>query len=98
MPTYKPISDRVLVRPIEANEEKVGGIIIPDTAKEKPQEGEVVSTGPGRLLESGKLLGPEVKAGDRILFGQYAGTELKKGAERFLIMREDEIFAVVEKG
>jgi len=97
MSNYKPISDRILVKPIEAGEEKAGSIIIPDTAKEKPQEGEVVSVGPGRILETGKLQAPEIKAGDRVLFGQYAGTELKKGTERFLIMREDEIFAVIER-
>ncbi len=97
MSNYKPVADRVLVRPIELQEEKVGGIIIPDTAKEKPMEGEVLATGPGRVLETGKVQAPEVKPGDRVLFGQYSGTEFKRGAERLLIMREDEIFAVVER-
>ena len=97
MKNFKPVADRIIVKPMDAGEQIRGGIIIPDTAKDKPQEGEVVSVGPGRTLETGKVQPPEVKAGDKVLFGQYAGTEFKLGADRLLIMREDEVFAVVER-
>jgi len=92
----KPLSDRVLVKPIEREEEKVGGIIIPDTAKEKPQEGEVVAVGPGKLLESGERQAPSVAVGNKILYGKYSGTEIKYGSEDYLIMREDDILAIIE--
>ena len=91
----KPLSDRVLVRRLEDDEEqKVGGIIIPDTAKEKPQEAKVVAVGPSRL-EEGKHVAPEVKKGDKVLIGKYSGTEVKINGDEHLIMREDDILAIV---
>ena len=93
----KPLNDRVLVLRIEDTEKTVGGIIIPDTAKEKPQEGKVIAVGGGRLNEEGKRLPLEVKADDRILFGKYSGTEIKIDGVEHLIMREDDILAIVEK-
>jgi chaperonin GroES len=92
----KPLHDRVIVRRIEEEEKTKGGIIIPDTAKEKPVEGEIVAAGDGKLLENGKKQALEVKKGDRVLFGKYAGTEIKIDGEEHLIMREDDIIAVVE--
>jgi chaperonin GroES len=92
-----PLNDRVLVRRIEANEEMRGGIVIPDTAKEKPQEAEVVAVGPGKLSDDGKRLQMNVKAGDRVLIGKYSGTEIKLGDEEHTILREDEILAIVQK-
>jgi chaperonin GroES len=91
----RPLHDRVIVKRIEEEEKTKGGIIIPDTAKEKPQEGRVVSVGPGRR-EDGKLIPTDVKAGDRILFSKYAGTELKLNGEEHLIMREDDILGIIE--
>ena len=90
-----PLSDRVLVRRLEAAEEKRGGIIIPDTAKEKPQQGEVIAVGPGRLTEEGKRVAPDVKKGQRILIGKYSGTEVKIDGEEFVIVREDDILGIV---
>ncbi len=92
----KPLADRILVKREEAAETVRGGIIIPDTAKEKPQEGRVVAVGPGKLDESGKRVPLEVKKGDRILMGKYAGTEVKIDGEEHLIMREDDVLAVIE--
>ena len=92
----RPLHDRVIVRRLEAQESKMGSIIIPDSAKEKPQQGEVVSVGNGRLLENGERVAPDVKPGDRILFGKYSGSEVKVGGEEYLIFREDEILAVLE--
>ena len=94
---FRPLHDRVLVRRIEQQEKTAGGIIIPDTAKEKPQEGEVIAAGAGVKTEDGKLLPLDVKAGDRILFGKYAGTEVKLDGEEHLILREDDILGVIEK-
>jgi chaperonin GroES len=91
----KPLADRVLVRALEEAEVKRGGIIIPDTAKEKPQEGEVIAVGPGRLSDKGERIGPEVKKGDRVLFGKYSGTEVTVGDDSLLIMRESDIFAIL---
>ena len=91
----KPLYDRILVKRIEEKEQKKGGIIIPDTAKEKPQEGEVVAVGSGKILDDGKIVPLEVKKGDKILFGKYSGTEVKVDGEEFLMMREDEILGVV---
>lgn len=91
----QPLGDRILIKPIELAEEKIGGIIIPDTAKEKPQEGEVVAIGPGRLLENGQRQAPSVAVGDKVLYGKYAGTEVKSGGEEYLIVREDDILAKV---
>ena len=93
----KPLSDRVLVLRIEEDEETGGGIIIPDTAKEKPQEGKVVAAGPGRLDENGKRIPMSVKKNDRILFGKYAGTEIQIEGVEHIIMREDDILGIVEK-
>ena len=93
----RPLQDRVLVRRLQEEEKTKGGIIIPDTAKEKPIEGEVVAVGNGKALEGGKLQPLSVKAGDRILFGKYSGTEIKVDGVEHLILREDEILGVVEK-
>ena len=93
----KPLSDRVLVLRIEEDVETSGGIIIPDTAKEKPQEGKVVAAGPGRLDENGKRIPMSVKKNDRILFGKYAGTEIQIEGVEHSIMREDDILGIVEK-
>jgi chaperonin GroES len=94
----RPLHDRVLLKRIEEKETVKGGIIIPDTAKEKPMEGEVIAAGPGRMMEDGKRSPMDVKAGDRVLFGKYAGTEIKIDDEDYVIMREEEILAVLTKG
>ncbi len=91
----KPLADRVIVRPIEPEEKKQGGIIIPDTAKEKPQEGEVIAVGPGKINDSGAKVAMEVKKGDRVLYGKYAGTEVTIDGKEYLIMRESDLLAVV---
>jgi chaperonin GroES len=93
---FRPLHDRVVVRRIEAEEKTKGGIIIPDTAKEKPQEGEVIAAGPGARDESGKIVPLDVKAGDRILFGKWSGTEVRIDGEDLLIMKESDIMGVVE--
>jgi chaperonin GroES len=90
----RPLHDRILVKRIEASEVVKGGIIIPDTAKEKPQEGKVVAVGNGKILENGNRLAMSVKEGDTILFGKYSGTEVKIDGEEYLIMREDDVLAV----
>jgi chaperonin GroES len=92
----RPLHDRVLVKRIEEDEKSAGGIIIPDTAKEKPQKGEIVAAGPGKRNEVGKLQPLGVKAGDRVLFGKYAGTEIKVEGEELLMMREDDIMGIIE--
>ena len=92
----RPLHDRVLVKRLESGEEMSGGIIIPDTAKEKPQQAEVKAVGNGKLLDKGERVAPEVKAGDRILFGKYSGAEIKIDGEEYLILREDEILGVLE--
>ena len=92
---FRPLHDRVVVRRIQADEKTKGGIIIPDTAKEKPQEGEVVAVGPGGRDEAGKLIPIDVKAGDRVLFGKWSGTEVKLEGEELLIMKESDIMGVV---
>jgi chaperonin GroES len=94
--TFRPLHDRVLVRRIEAEEKTRGGIIIPDTAKEKPQEGEVVSVGAGTINEKGEVRPLDVKAGDRILFGKWSGTEVKLDGEELLIMKESDIMGILE--
>jgi len=94
---FRPLHDRVLVRRVEAEEKTKGGIIIPDTAKEKPQEGEVVAVGPGARDENGALVPLDVKAGDLILFGKWSGTEVKIDGEDLLIMKEADIMGVIEK-
>ena len=92
---FRPLHDRVVVRHIEAEEKTKGGIIIPDTAKEKPQEGEVVAVGPGGRDENGKLITMDVKAGDRVLFGKWSGTEVKLDGDELLIMKESDIMGVI---
>jgi chaperonin GroES len=94
---FRPLHDRVVVRRIEADEKTKSGIIIPDTAKEKPQEGEVIAAGPGAPDESGKIVPLDVKAGDRILFGKWSGTEVRIDGEDLLIMKESDIMGVVEQ-
>jgi chaperonin GroES len=92
----RPLHDRLLIKRVEEKETIKGGIIIPDTAKEKPQEGEVVAAGNGKKTEEGKILPLDVKAGDRILFGKYSGTEIKIDDQEYLILREDEVLGVIE--
>ena len=92
----RPLHDRVVIKRLEEGETKRGGIIIPDTANEKPQQGEVKAVGSGKLLETGERMPPEVKAGDRILFGKYSGSEIKLDGNEYLIMREDEVLGVIE--
>jgi len=93
---FRPLHDRVVVRRIEADQKTAGGIIIPDTAKEKPQEGEILAVGPGARDESGKLQALDVQVGDRVLFGKWSGTEVKIGGEDLLIMKESDIMGVLE--
>jgi chaperonin GroES len=93
---FRPLGDRVLVRRVEEEEKTKGGIIIPDTAKEKPQEGEVISVGPGARDDSGKIQPLDVKSGDRILFGKWSGTEIKLEGEDLLIMKESDVLGVLE--
>ncbi len=92
----RPLQDRILIRRLDSEEEMRGGIVIPDTAKEKPQEGEVVAVGDGKVLDSGQKQEMTVKVGDRILFGKYSGTEVKVDDEELLIMREDEVLGILE--
>ncbi len=94
--TFRPLHDRVVVKRIDAEEKTVGGIIIPDTAKEKPQEGEVIAVGPGARDEAGKLVPLDVKVGDRVLFGKWSGTEIKLNGEDLLIMKESDIMGVLD--
>jgi chaperonin GroES len=91
----KPLADRVIVKPAPAEEKTKGGIILPDTAKEKPVIGEVVAVGPGKVTDDGKKVAPEVKVGDKVLYGKYSGTEVTIEGEEYLIMREADIFAIV---
>jgi chaperonin GroES len=92
----RPLQDRILVKRVEQESMTKGGIIIPDSAKEKPAEGKVVSVGNGKMAEDGKRITPDIKAGDRILFGKYAGTEVKIDGEEHLIMREDDVLGIIE--
>ena len=94
---FRPLHDRVLVRRIEAEEKTAGGIIIPDTAKEKPQEGEIIAAGPGGRSEQGQLIPIDVKPGDRVLFGKWSGTEVKINGEDLLIMKESDVLGVIEE-
>jgi len=95
--TFTPLHDRILVRRLEEGETVRGGIIIPDSAKEKPQEGEVISVGKGKSNDEGKVFPLDVKAGDRVRFGKYSGTEIKLDGEEFLIMREEEVLGIVKR-
>ena len=92
----RPLNDRILVKPSEQQEEKIGGIIIPDTAKEKPQEGEVVAVGPGRIGENGQRIALTVAVGNKVLYGKYSGTEIKYQSGDYLIMREDDVLAILD--
>jgi|SRR6187401_2487036 chaperonin GroES len=94
--SIRPLRDRIIVRRVEEQEQQRGGIYIPDTAKEKPQEGEVIAVGNGRILDNGSKVELDVKAGDRVLFGKYAGTEIKLDGDEYLILREDDILGVIE--
>jgi chaperonin GroES len=91
----KPLADRVVVKPLEESEQMRGGLYIPDTAKEKPSQGEVVAVGPGKLSEEGKRLEPDVKVGDKVLYGKYSGTDVTLDGEEYLILRESDILAIV---
>lgn len=92
----QPLGDRVLIKPLEAQEKTKGGIVLPDTAKEKPQEGKVVAVGKGRVSEEGKLAPLEVKVGDKVLYGKYSGTEISVEGEEYLIVKEEDILAIVK--
>ncbi|MCX5712595.1 MAG: co-chaperone GroES [Candidatus Omnitrophica bacterium] len=93
----QPLGDRVIVKPLEAESKTKGGIVLPDTAKEKPQEGEVIAVGKGKVLENGTVKAPEVKVGDKVLYGKYSGNEITtKEGEELLIMREDDILAIIK--
>jgi chaperonin GroES len=94
--SIRPLNDRIIVRRMEEQEQMRGGLYIPDTAKEKPQEGEVLAVGNGKILENGQRIAIDLKAGDRILFGKYAGAEIKLDGEEYLILREDDVLGVVE--
>ncbi|MHC1728831.1 MAG: co-chaperone GroES [Syntrophobacteraceae bacterium] len=93
---FRPLHDRVIVKRLDEQEKTAGGIIIPDTAKEKPQQGKVIAVGTGTMLKNGETIPPQVKEGDRVLFSKYAGTEVKFGNEEHLIMREDDILAILD--
>lgn len=93
----KPIGDKVIVEPLSEEEKTAGGIILPDTAKEKPQEGKVIAVGSGKILESGQKVDMEVKVGDRVIFSKYGGTEVKHKGKEYLILRESDIYAIVEE-
>src|SRR3954469_5925072 len=94
----RPLHDRIIVQRLEEGEQKIGGIIIPDSAKEKPQQGKVIAAGAGKSKDDGKRIPMDVKAGDTILFGKYSGQEIKLDGEEYLIMREDEVLAVLDEG
>ena len=96
MKKFKPLQDRILVKRLEEKEIKKGGIIIPDTAKEKPQEGEVIAVGPGKVTDDGTLQPMSVKVGDKILFGKYSGSEVKLDDEEYLIMREEDVLGILQ--
>ena len=96
MKKIRPLQDRILVKRLEEKETKKGGIIIPDTAKEKPQEGEVIAVGPGKVTDDGKRQPMDVKAGDKILFGKYSGSEVKLGDDEYLIMREEDVLGILQ--
>ncbi|MQA90080.1 MAG: co-chaperone GroES [Gemmatimonas sp.] len=91
----KPLADRVVVKPLEESEQMRGGLYIPDTAKEKPQQGEVVAVGPGKLSEEGRRIDPELKVGDKVLYGKYSGTEVTLDDNQYLILRESDVLAVI---
>ncbi|MDH5717362.1 MAG: co-chaperone GroES [Spirochaetia bacterium] len=92
----KPLADRVLIQPLDEKEEKIGNIYIPDTAKEKPNEGTIVAVGPGKATDDGKIVPMQVKKGDKVLYGKYSGTEIKEGGKEYLIVRESDVLAIIE--
>ena len=92
----QPLADRIVVKALEDTEQMRGGLYIPDTAKEKPQQGEVIAVGPGKMTDEGKRIAPEVKQGDRVLYGKYSGTEVNVGDEQYLILRETDVLAVIK--
>ena len=92
----KPLGDRIVVKTVEAEETSAGGIILPDTAKEKPQTAEVLAVGPGKTLDNGSIAAMEIQVGDKVVYGKYAGTEIKVGAEEYIILRQDDVLGVVE--
>jgi chaperonin GroES len=92
----RPLADRIVVKPLEETEQMRGGLYIPDTAKEKPQQGEVVAVGPGKMTDDGKRIAPEVSTGDRVLYGKYSGTEVTVGDDQYLILRESDVLAVIK--
>ena len=94
----KPLGDRIIAKATSAEEVTKGGIVLPDTAKEKPQEGEVIAVGPGKLLDSGKLVPMDVKVGDKIIFAKHGGTEIKIDGEEYIILRQDDVLAILDKG
>ena len=94
----KPLGDRIIAKATSAEEITKGGIVLPDTAQEKPQEGEVIAVGPGKLLDSGKLMPMDVKVGDKIIYAKYGGTEIKIDAEEYIILRQDDVLAILDKG
>ena len=96
MATIRPLNDRIIVRRTEEQEQMRGGLYIPDTAKEKPQEGEVIAVGNGRILNNGDRVAMDIKVGDKVLFGKYSGTEIKLDGEEYLILREDDVLGVIE--
>ncbi|MGC9193983.1 MAG: co-chaperone GroES [Syntrophobacteraceae bacterium] len=93
---YRPLHDRIIVQRLEEQDRTAGGIIIPDTAKEKPQQGKVIAVGTGTVLKDGKTVALQLKPGDRVLFNKYGGTEIKLGSEEYLIMREDDVLGIIE--
>jgi chaperonin GroES len=97
MPKLKPLSDRLIVKAITAEEKTPGGIVLPDTAKEKPQEGEVIAVGPGKQLDNGKLSPMDIKVGDRVIYSKYGGTEIKLNGDEVVVLRQDDVLGVVER-
>ena len=98
MATLKPLSDRIIVKAVSAEEKTPGGIVLPDTAKEKPQEGEVIAVGPGKLLDSGKVAPMDIKVGERVVYSKYGGTEIKLDGKEVVVLRQDDVLGIVEGG
>ena len=96
MASLKPLSDRIIVKAVTADETTAGGIVLPDTAKEKPQQGEVQAVGPGKMLDNGKIASMDIKVGDRVYYGKYSGTEVKLSGEELVVLRQDDVLGVVE--
>jgi chaperonin GroES len=96
MASLRPLSDRIIVKAVSAEEKTAGGIVLPDTAKEKPQQGEVIAVGPGKLLDNGKLASMDIKVGDRVYYGKYSGTEVKLNGQELVVLRQDDVLGVVE--